>query len=170
MKSEEKSIKAISAQAHGEAADNRLLRKKLREKDELISDLRAQIGNLNNNLSEKVSQMADMMDKLVAFMMGRGDVTLSDSLRDAVVSGVRAEYEMRERKLKEEFSRQLGNLTSEFEARLAAKDNEINSLRGDKGGEGGNTPSTSLPEGSMPVTPEEMAAHKWQPTTVSEWV
>ena len=36
MKSEEKSIKAISAQAHGEAADNRLLRKKLREKDELI--------------------------------------------------------------------------------------------------------------------------------------
>ena len=127
MKSEEKSIKAISAQAHGEAADNRLLRKKLREKDELISDLRAQIENLNNNLSEKVSQMADMMDKLVAFMMGRGDVTLSDSLRDAVVSGVRAEYEMRERNLKEEFSRQLGNLTSEFEARLAAKDNEINS-------------------------------------------
>ena len=43
MKTEEKSIKAISAQAHGEAADNRLLRKKLREKDELISDLRAQI-------------------------------------------------------------------------------------------------------------------------------
>ena len=155
-------IKAISAQAHGEAADNRLLRKKLREKDELISDLRAQIENLNKNLSEKVSQMADMMDKLVAFMMGRGDVTLSDSLRDAVVSGVRAEYEMRERKLKEEFSRQLGNLTSEFEARLAAKDNEINSLRGDKGGEGGNTPSTSLPEGSMPVTPEEMTARNKQ--------
>ena len=131
MKSEEKSIKAISAQAHGEAADNRLLRQKLREKDELISDLRAQIENLNRNLSEKVSQMADMMDKLVAFMMGRGDVTLSDSLRDAVLSGVRAEYEMRERKLKEELSRQLGRLTSEFEARLAAKDYEINTLKGE---------------------------------------
>ena len=128
---EEKSIKAISAQAHGEAADNRLLRQKLREKDNLISDLRAQNENLNRNLSEKVSQMADMMDKLVAFMMGRGDVTLSDSLRDAVVSGVRSEYEMRERKLKEEFSRQLGRLTSEFEARLAAKDNEINALKGE---------------------------------------
>ena len=49
--------------------------------------------------------MADMMDKLVAFMMGRGAVTISDSLRDAVVSGVMAEYVMRERKLKEEFSR-----------------------------------------------------------------
>ena len=80
MRSEEKSIKAISAQAHGEAADNRLLRKKLREKDELISDLRAQIESLNRNLSEKVGQMADMMDKLVAFMMGRGDVTLLMSI------------------------------------------------------------------------------------------
>ena len=127
----EKSIKAISAKAHGEAADNRLLRQKLREKDNLISDLRAQIENLNRNLSEKVSQMSDMMDKLVAFMMGRGDVNLSDSLRDAVVSGVRAEYEMRERKLKEEFSRQFGRLTSEFEARLAAKDNEIKTLKGE---------------------------------------
>ena len=128
---EEKSIKAISAKAHGEAADNRLLCQKLREKDNLISDLRAQIENQNRNLSEKVSQMSDMMDKLVAFMMGRGDVTLSDSLRDAVVSGVRAEYEMRERKLKEEFSRQLGRLTFEFEARLAAKDYEINTLKGE---------------------------------------
>ena len=161
MKSEEKSIKAISAQAHGEAADNRLLRHKLREKDELISDLRAQIENLNRNLSEKVSQMADMMDKLVAFMMGRGDVTLSDSLREAVIAGVRAEYEMRERKLKEEFSKQLGNLTSEFEARLAAKDNEINALKGEDGGEGGNTPSTSLPKDTVTVTPEEMAARKY---------
>ena len=133
MKSEEKSQKAISAQAHGEAANNRLLRQKLREKDELISDLRAQIENLNKNLSEKVSQISDMMDKLVAFMMGRGDVTLSDSLRDAVLSGVRAEYEMRERKLKEEFSRQLDRLSSEFEVRLAAKQNEINALKGDDG-------------------------------------
>ena len=90
MRSEEKSIKAISVQAHGEAADNRLLRHKLREKDEMISDLRAQIENLNSNLSEEVSQMTDMMDKLVAFMMGSGDVTLSDSLRDAVIAGVRA--------------------------------------------------------------------------------
>ena len=52
MKSEEKSIKAISAQAHGEAVDNRLLRQKLREKDELISDLRSQIESLSDSLRE----------------------------------------------------------------------------------------------------------------------
>lgn len=63
MKSEEKSIKTISAQAHGEAVENRLLRQKLREKDELITDLRSQIESLNRNLSEKVSQMADMMGR-----------------------------------------------------------------------------------------------------------
>ena len=76
--------------------------------------------------------------------------------------GVRAEYETRERQLKEEFSRQLDRLSSEFEARLAAKQNEINSLKGDDGGEGGDTPSTSLPEGSLPVTPEEMVARNKQ--------
>lgn len=136
MKSEEKSIKAISAQEHREAADNRLLRQKLREKDELISDLRSQIEDLNRNLSEKVSQMTDMMDKLMAYMMGRGDVTLSDSLRDAVVSGVRAEYETRERKLKEEYSNKLEKLSAEFEARLAAKQNELD----DRRKQSGNTP------------------------------
>ncbi len=138
MKSDNKTIQAISAQAHGEAADNRLLRKKLREKDDLISDLRTQIDCLNRNLSEKVSQIADMMDKLVAFMMGRGDVTLSDSLRDAVISGVRAEYEMREKKLKEEYARQLDKMSAEFAARLAAKQNEINALKGEDGGTDGN--------------------------------
>ena len=162
MKSENKTIQAISAQAHGEAADNRLLRKKLREKDDLISDLRTQIDCLNRNLSEKVSQIADMMDKLVAFMMGRGDVTLSDSLRDAVISGVRAEYEMREKKLKEEYARQLDKMSAEFSARLAAKQNEINALKGEDGGTDGNAPSTTLPDGAKAVGPEEMAARNRQ--------
>ena len=65
MKSEEKSIKAISAKAHGEAADNRLLRQKLREKDNLISDLRAQNENLNRNLSEKVSRQSATVSQWV---------------------------------------------------------------------------------------------------------
>lgn len=38
--------------------------------------------------------------------------------------------------LREEFSRQIDSLTSEFEARLAAKQNEINALKGGDGGEG----------------------------------
>ena len=100
MKSEEKSIQAISAQAHGEAADNRLLRKKLLARDKRVEELEAMVSSLNKQLCEKVDQLNDMMQKLVAFMTGNGEVTLSDSLREAVVAGIRAEYEAREKQLK----------------------------------------------------------------------
>lgn len=96
MKSEEKSIQAISAQAHSEAADNRLLRKKLQARDRRVVELEAMVSNLNKQLCEKVDQLNDMMQKLVAFMTGNGEVNLSDSLREAVVAGVRAEFEARE--------------------------------------------------------------------------
>ncbi len=73
MKSEEKSIQAISAQAHGEAADNRLLRKKLLARDKRVEELEAMVSNLNKQLCEKVGQLNDMIQKLVAFMTGDGD-------------------------------------------------------------------------------------------------
>ena len=100
MKSEEKSIQAISAQAHGEAADNRLLRKKLLARDKRVEELEAMVSSLNKQLCEKVDQLNGMMQKLVAFMTGNGEVTLSDSLREAVVAGIRAEYEACEKQLK----------------------------------------------------------------------
>ena len=45
MKSEEKSIQAISAQAHSEAADNRLLRKKLQARDKRVVELEAMVSS-----------------------------------------------------------------------------------------------------------------------------
>lgn len=104
MKSEEKSIQAISAQAHNEAADNRLLRKKLLARDKRVEELEATVSSLNKQLCEKVDQLNDMMQKLVTFMMGNGDVTLSTSLREEIVAGVRAEFESREQKLKEMYA------------------------------------------------------------------
>lgn len=145
MKSEEKSIQAISAQAHGEAADNRLLRKKLLARDKRVEELEAMVSNLNKQLCEKVDQLNDMMQKLVAFMTGKGEVNLSDSLREAVVAGVRAEFEAREQKLKETYASELEKLTSDFNSRLAAKQNEINQL---KGRDDGDNPTTTMPSGS----------------------
>ena len=145
MKSEEKSIQAISAQAHSEAADNRLLRKKLLARDKRVEELETMVSNLNKQLCEKVDQLNDMMQKLVAFMTGNGEVNLSDSLREAVVAGVRAEFEAREQKLKETYAQSLEKLTSDFNARLAAKQNEINKL---KGIDDGNNPTTTMPGGS----------------------
>ena len=145
MKSEEKSIQAISAQAHSEAADNRLLRKKLQARDKRVVELEAMVSNLNKQLCEKVDQLNDMMQKLVAFMTGNGEVNLSDSLREAVVAGVRAEFEAREQKLKETYASELEKITSDFNARLAAKQNEINQLKGINDGE---NPTTTMPSNS----------------------
>lgn len=86
-----------------------------------------------------------MMQKLVAFMTGNGEVNLSDSLREAVVAGVRAEFEAREQKLKETYARELEKRTSDFNARLAAKQNEINQLKGIKDED---RPTTTMPSGS----------------------
>ena len=130
MKSEEKSIRTISAQAHGEAADNRLLRKKLLARDKRVEELEAMVSNLNKQLCEKVDQLNDMMQKLMSFMTGKGEVNLSESLREAVVAGVRAEFEAREQKLKEAYANELEKLTADFNARLAAKQDEINQLKG----------------------------------------
>jgi len=70
------------------------------------------------------------MQKLVAFMTGNGEVNLSDSLREAVVASVRAEFEAREQKLKKAYAQDMEKLTSDFNARLTAKQNEINQLKG----------------------------------------
>ena len=145
MKSEEKSIQAISAQAHGEAAENRLLRKKLLARDKRVEELEAMVSNLNKQLCEKVDQLNDMMQKLMSFMTGKGEVNLPDYLREAVVAGVRAEFEAREQKLKEAYASELEKLTSEFNARLAAKQNEINQLKGINDEE---NPTTTMPSDS----------------------
>ena len=130
MKSEEKSIQAISAQAHNEAADNRLLRKKLLARDKRVEELEVMVSSLNKQLCEKVDQLNDMIQKLVAFMMGDGDVTLSTSLREEIVAGVSAEFESREQKLKESYAHEREKLTSDFSARLAVCQDELNRLKG----------------------------------------
>lgn len=63
-------------------------------------------------------------------MTGNGEVNLSDSLREAVVASVRTEFEAREQKLKEAYAQDMEKLTSDFNARLTAKQNEINQLKG----------------------------------------
>ncbi len=63
-------------------------------------------------------------------MTGNGEVNLSDSLREAVVASVRAEFEAREQKLKKAYAQDMEKLTSDFNARLTAKQNEINQLKG----------------------------------------
>lgn len=130
MKPENKSTQAISAQVHDWAAENRLLRKELRARDKRVEELEALASSLDKQLCEKIDQINDMMQKLMAFMTGDGGVNISESLRYSIAAEVSAEFEAREQKLKIAYAHEREKLDSDFKARLAATQNELNQLKG----------------------------------------
>lgn len=130
MKSETKSTQANCAQVHDWAAENRQLRKELRVREKRIEELEAMASSLNKQLSEKIGQINDMMQKLMAFMTGDGGVNISESLRHSIAAEVSAEFEACEQKLKVAYAHEREKLDSDFKARLAAMQNELNQLKG----------------------------------------
>ena len=130
MKSETKSTQANCAQVHDWAAENRLLRKELRARDKRIEELEAMASSLNNQLSEKIDQINDMMQKLMAFMTGSGDVNIMETLRQSIAAEVRSEFEVREQELEKAYTCEREKLTSKFNARLEAMHNELNQMKG----------------------------------------
>ena len=130
MKPENKSTQAISAQVHDWAAENRLLRKELRAREKRVEELEALASSLNKQLCEKIDQINDMMQKLMAFMTGDGGVNISKSLRHSIAAEVRAEFKACEQKLKVAYAHEREKLDSDFKARLAATQNELNQLKG----------------------------------------
>lgn len=70
MKPETKSTQANCAQVHDWAAENRQLRKELRVREKRVEELEAMVSSLNKQLSEKIDQINDMMQKLMVFMTG----------------------------------------------------------------------------------------------------
>lgn len=130
MKSETKSTQANCAQVHDWAAENRLLRKELRAREKRVVELETMVSSLNKQLSEKIDLINDMVQKLMAFMTRDGGVNLSESLRHSIAAEVSAEFEAREQKLKVAYAHESEKLVSDFKARLAATQNELNQLKG----------------------------------------
>ncbi|MBS6289655.1 MAG: hypothetical protein KH437_09060 [Prevotella sp.] len=130
MKPENKSTKAIHVKSHDWASENQQLRNELLSREKRIEELEALASSLNKQLSEKIDQINDMMQKLMAFMTGDGGVNLLDSLRQSVVTEVRAEFEAREQKLKEAYAHEREKLTYDFNARLAVCQEELDRLKG----------------------------------------
>lgn len=119
----------IHVQSHNWAAENQQLRKELLACEKRIEELEAMASYLNNQLSEKIDQINDMMQKMISVMTTNGDATLLDSLRQSVVAEIRAEFEQREQKLKESYAHEREKLTSDFNARLAIQQSEVNRLK-----------------------------------------
>lgn len=130
MKPENKSTQAISAQVHDRAAENQQLRKELLSREKRIEELEALASSLNKQLCEKIDQINDMIQKLMAFMTGDGGVNISESLRHSIAAEVSAEFKAREQKLKVAYAHEREKLDSDFKARLAAMQNELNQLKG----------------------------------------
>lgn len=130
MKPENKPTQAIYVQSHDWAAENQQLRKELLSREKRIEELEDMASSLNNQLSEKIDQINDMMQKLISIMTTNGDATLLDSLRQSVVTEVRAEFEAREQKMKEAYAHKLEKLTSDFNARLVVYQDELDRLKG----------------------------------------
>lgn len=129
MKPENKSTQAISAQVHDWAAENRLLRKELLSREKRIEELESMASTLTNQLSEKIDQINDLMQKMISLMTANGDATLLDSLRQSVVAEIRAEFEAREQKLREVYAHKREKLTSDLNARLAVYQDELDRLK-----------------------------------------
>ena len=119
----------IHVQSRNWAAENQQLRKELLAREKRIEELEAMASYLNNQLSEKIDQINDMMQKMISVMTTNGDATLLDSLRQSVVAEIRAEFEQREQKLKESYAHEREKLTSDFNARLAIQQSEVNRLK-----------------------------------------
>lgn len=114
MKPENKPTQAIHVQSHDWAAENQQLRKELLSREKRIEELEAMASTLNNQLSEKIDQINDMMQKMISIMTANGDATLLDSLRQSVVAEIRAEYEDREQKLEEAYAYEHEKLSSDL--------------------------------------------------------
>lgn len=130
MKPKNKPTQAIHVQSHDWAAENQQLHKELLAREKRIEELEAMASYLNNQLSEKIDQINDMMQKMISLMTTNGDATLLDSFRQSVVTEVRSEFEAREQKLMEAYAHEREKLTSDFNARLAVYQDELDRLKG----------------------------------------
>lgn len=130
MKPENKPTQAIHVQSHDWAAENQQLRNELLSREKRIKELEDMVSSLNNQLSAKIDQINDMMQKMISLMTPNGDAPLLEFLRQSVVAEIRAEFEAREQKLKKAYAHEREKLTSDFNARLAVYQDELDRLKG----------------------------------------
>ena len=90
MQSDDKTISALTAQAHNAEADKRTLQRKLAASERRVQDLEKRlteqqaaseerVRSLTDQLSQEMAKVSDMMQQLVSYMMGKGDVTLLET-------------------------------------------------------------------------------------------
>ena len=128
-KAEEQQFSILTSELRNERSERQEAQKKaiLLERENAV--LKSKHADMQRRLDEKMDEVADMVRQMAGYMMGKGPVTLSDSLRNAIVADVREEFESKLREEREVHAREVQSMKDQFAVMLAAKDNEIARLR-----------------------------------------
>ena len=142
-KAEEQQFAVLSSRVSSAEREKHEAQKKARLLEQENSALKSKNEDMQRRLNEKMDEVADTVRQMAQFMMGRsaegrlqgkkGPVTLSDSLRDAIVAGVKEEFEAQLREEREAHAKEMQSLKDQFALMLAAKDNEIAALKARNG-------------------------------------
>ena len=162
LKSEEHSQQILVSQLNAEKRARRAAEKKAHDVDLRVSDLTTRNTELESRLEVQLNKVAEMVQQITTMLMGGGSLSLPESLKEELVGTIRAEFDRQIQELKSMHEKEKQDLIASFNARLAAKDNEIARLKGEDGNEDGQPPSTTAPGFSAPLTPEELAARNKQ--------
>ena len=137
-KAEEQQFAVLSSRVSSAEREKHEAQKKARLLEQENSALKSKNEDMQRRLNEKMDEVADTVRQMAQFMMGKGPVTLSDSLRDAIVAGVKEEFEAKLREERDAHEKAIQSLKDQFAIMLAAKDNEIAALKAKNGeGQGG---------------------------------
>lgn len=131
LKSEEHTLEVMASNLNEEKRRRHVAEKKQREAERRVNVLEQKVDDLQSQLSSKIDEISKLMQQLVQFMMGNGAVSLSESMKDSVIAGVRLEFEGRESRLREDYERQIAVLR-----------NEINSLKNKNDDSSSNGPTS----------------------------
>ena len=154
-KAEEQQFAILSSRVSSAEREKHEAQKKARLLEQKNSVLESEKADMQRQLNEKIGEVAETVKQMAQFMMGKGPVTLSDSLRDAIVAGVKEEFEAKLREEREAHSKEMQSLKDQFAMMLAAKDNEIAALKAKNGDDQGDVHGTTnsgqpVPDGMAP--------------------
>lgn len=162
LKPKEHSQQILVSQLNAEKRARRAAEKKAHDADLRVSDLTNRNTELESRLEVQLNKVSEMVQQIAAMLMGNGALSLSDSLKEELIGTIRLEFERQTQELKEMHEKEKRELIASFNAKLAAKDNEIARLRGEKGKDNGSSPSTTISNNSDSLSPEELASRNKQ--------
>lgn len=113
LKSEKHTVEVLTSDFHEEKHLRRAAEKGKREADLRADALAREKDALQTQLTAKIDEISSLMQQMVQFMMGNGVVYVSESMKDSVIAGVRAEFERRASEIRESYELQIAALRND---------------------------------------------------------